>query len=76
MLVNGLIVFFNGVPFIHCYNNSLTPFMGNSCNLGVLFRHSFGGVNHHHHHVGPLHSRNGADNAEPLQFLFNLALSS
>ena len=37
MLVDGLVIFLNGIPFIYGNDNTLSSFVGNTCNLGILF---------------------------------------
>ena len=48
--------------------------MGNSCDLGILFRHTLSSVNNHNDHICTLYSGHRADNAVTLQFLFDLIL--
>ena len=50
--------------------------MGDTGNFGILLRHAFQRVDHHHHNIGALHSGDGADNTVSFQFFFDLALSS
>ena len=37
VLINSLIILFNGIPFIYCNDNTLSSFVGNPCDLGILF---------------------------------------
>ena len=75
MLIDGLIIFFHGIPLIYRNDNSFAPLMGNPCNLGILFGNAFGSVNHNDHNVCPLHCRHSADNAKPFQLFLDLVLT-
>ena len=50
--------------------------MGNTGNLGILFRHALGGINDNNHDVRTLHRCHGADDAVAFQFFLNLALAA
>ncbi len=46
MLVDGLVIFFDGIPFVYSNNDTFSTVMGDSGNLGILLGNSFGGINH------------------------------
>ena len=48
--------------------------MGDSRNLGILLRHTFGCIDHNNDHICTFHSRYCTDNTVTLQFLFDLIL--
>ena len=69
--VDRFIILFNGVPFIYRDNHTFAPFMGNSCNLGILLGNAFLGIDDEDHHVGTFHRPHGTDDHITLQFFFD-----
>ena len=56
ILVHGLIVFLNGIPLIYGNNDGFPTFMGNACDLGILFCYPFHRVYQKDYNIRPLHS--------------------
>ena len=75
-LVHGLVIFLDGIPLVHCNDHTLAALMGNTCDLGILFCHTFLGINHQNHHIGTLHRRNRTDNTITFNILLDLALTA
>ena len=50
--------------------------MGNTGDLGILFRDPFYRIDDHDDHIGTFYSRYGTDNAVTFQFFFDLIFSS
>ena len=76
MLVNGLVIFLDGIPFIHRNDHAFTLLMGNSGDLGILLGNALGSVNHHNHKVCPLYCGYGTDHAEALNLFLHLSLAA
>ncbi len=76
MPVDGFIIFFDGIPFIHGNDNTLAALVRDAGNLCVLLRHALGSVNYDDNDIRALHRRNSSDNAEALKFLLDPALSA
>ena len=76
MLVNGLIIFLDGIPFIHRNDHAFTLLMGNSGDLGILLGNALGSVDHHYHKVCPLYCGYGTNHAEALNLFLHLGLAA
>ena len=76
MAVDCLIVFFNGIPFIDCNDDTLSTLMSDSCDFCILFGHTLGRIDHNDTHIGALHCRHGTDDTVTLDFFLDLILTA
>ena len=76
MLVNGLVILFDRIPFIYCNNNPLTTVMGDPCDLRILLCHAFCRINHNHDNIRTLNCRHGTDDAVALELFFYFILAT
>ena len=76
MAVDGLIIFFNRIPFIDCDDDSLSTVMCDSCDLGILLGHALSSINHDNADICTLHSRDCTDDAVTLDLFLDLILTS
>ena len=72
--VNGLVILLHGVPLVDGDDHSLSPFVGDARDLGILLRHAFHGVDHKDDHIRALHRSHGAHDHVALQLLLDLVL--
>lgn len=76
MLVNGLIIFLNGIPFIYSYNNTFSSVMSDSRDLSILLGNALGSIDHNYNHICSLYSCHSTDNTVALDFFFYLTLAA
>ena len=76
MLVNGLIIFLDGIPFIHRNDHAFTLLMGNSGDFGILLGNSLRSIDHNNDHICPLHCSNCTDHTVTFNLLFYLTLTA
>ena len=76
MLINRLVILFNGIPFIHRNNHAFSTLMCNTGNLGILLRNTFCRIYDKNHHIRSFHRSNGTDNTVTFQFFLNFALTA
>ena len=72
----GLIVLFNGIPFIYNDDDTFSTLMCDSCDLGILLSYSFCRIDHNQDHIRSFYCRNCTNNTVALQFLFDLILTA
>ena len=70
------IIFFQCIPFIDRYNKAAAPVMCHTCDLGILLRNTFCGINHKDHHIRSFNSRNSTDDTVSFNVLFDLAFTA
>ena len=76
MAVDGLIIFFNCIPFIDCDDDSLSTVLCDSRNLGILLGHALGSIDHDNADICTLHSCHCTDNTIALDLFLDLILTS
>ena len=76
MAVDGLIIFFNCIPFIDCDDDSLSTVMCDPCDLGILLGHALSSIDHDNADICALHSRDCTDDAVALDLFLDLILTS
>ena len=76
MLVDGLIILLNGIPFIYSHNDTLASVVSDSCDLGILFCNSLGSIDHNNDHVCTLYSGYCTDHAVTLDLFFYLTFTA
>ena len=76
MAVDGLIIFFDRIPFVHGNDNSLSTVMCDPCDLGILLGHALSSIDHDNADICTLHSRDCTDNTIALDFFLDLILTS
>jgi hypothetical protein len=76
MAVDGLIIFFNRIPFIDCDDDSLSTVMCDSRDLGILLGHALGSVDHNNTDICTLNGCHCTDNTVTLDLFFDLILTS
>ncbi len=72
--VHGIAVLFDGVPLVDRNDAGFPLFVCVTGHFGILFGKADGGVDHDHAHPAALHRGQAAQNAEPLDPAFHLAL--
>ena len=76
MFLHRVVILFDGIPFVNRNNDTFSPVMCNSGNLGILLGYSFGGINNDDHHIRAFHSGNCTDNTVALNLLFDLVFAA
>ena len=76
MLVNGLVILFNGIPLVDCNDNALAALMCDPGDLGILLCHALGRIDHHDHNICLFYGSNSANDTKSLQFFLDLALAA
>ena len=64
IFIHGLIIFFDGIPFVYSNNSRFPSFVGNTGNLCILIGDAFVGVNNQNGNVTAFYGSNGTDDAE------------
>ena len=76
MAVDGLIIFFNCIPFIDCDDDSLSTVMCDPCDLGILLGHALSSIDHDNADICTLNGCHCTDNTVTLDLFFDLILTS
>ena len=75
ILVHGLVVFRHQIPLVDGDDHRPTALVGIARHGQILIGHPVGGIDDHHHHMGPIHRLEGLNDTELFQRLVGLALA-
>ena len=73
-LIDGLVIFFHRIPFVHGDNDGLAPLMGDPGNLRILLADAIHGIDDQNHNVRPFHRTDRTENHIPLQIFLDFIL--
>ena len=76
MLVDGLVIFLNGIPFVYSYNDTFSSVMGDSRDLCILLGNSLGSIDHNYDHICTLYSCYCTDNTVALDLFFYFSFTA
>ena len=74
--LDGMIVFFDKIPFIYSYDNCFSAFMCDSRDLGILIGNTVLSINDKNGNIRSLNGSDGTKYHIMLKFVFYLALSA